>query len=89
MSTLLVGGVELNYEDYGAEEPGLLIQSNLQELIQATNIVRVVSESTHHAWVNVCLSSEERIKSITGCVVYSDGGLCSRGPVPFAGEFTA
>jgi NAD(P)-dependent dehydrogenase (short-subunit alcohol dehydrogenase family) len=63
-------------------EQRLLDTPHLHEHIQTTNPLRVVSQPADHAWAYVYLSSKERTKSVTGCVIHSDGGLQSRGLVP-------
>ncbi len=75
----------------GADALGMSAQHladipNLPELIRSTNPLQVVSEPADHAWAYVYLASKERTKSVTGCVIHSDGGLQSRGLVPLGGE---
>ncbi|MEV0029569.1 3-(cis-5,6-dihydroxycyclohexa-1,3-dien-1-yl)propanoate dehydrogenase [Nocardia sp. NPDC050793] len=64
----------------------LIDMPDLPELIRQTNPLRVASEPADHAWAYLFLASKERTKSVTGCVIHSDGGLHSRGLVPLGGE---
>ncbi|MGB8408125.1 MAG: 3-(cis-5,6-dihydroxycyclohexa-1,3-dien-1-yl)propanoate dehydrogenase [Mycobacterium sp.] len=64
----------------------LVDMPELPALIRQTNPLQVASEPTDHAWAYVYLASKERTKSVTGCVINSDGGLHSRGLVPLGGE---
>ncbi|MBF6440232.1 3-(cis-5,6-dihydroxycyclohexa-1,3-dien-1-yl)propanoate dehydrogenase [Nocardia cyriacigeorgica] len=64
----------------------LVDMPDLPELIRQTNPLQVASEPEDHAWAYVFLASKERTKSVTGCVIHSDGGLHSRGLVPLGGE---
>lgn len=59
---------------------------DLPTLIRRTNPLQVASEPADHAWAYVYLACKERTKSVTGCVINSDGGLHSRGLVPLGGE---
>ncbi len=76
-------------EAMNSGEKRLVDMPNLPELIRATNPLQVISEPADHAWAYVYLSSKERTKSVTGCVIHSDGGLQSRGLMPLGGELTA
>ncbi|WKG04999.1 3-(cis-5,6-dihydroxycyclohexa-1,3-dien-1-yl)propanoate dehydrogenase [Mycolicibacterium sp. HK-90] len=59
---------------------------DLATLIRRTNPLQVASEPADHSWAYVYLACKERTKSVTGCVINSDGGLHSRGLVPLGGE---
>lgn len=65
----------------GMGDQRLLDVSDLPELIRATNPLRVASEPQDHVWAYVYLAAKDRTKSVTGCVIHSDGGLHSRGLV--------
>jgi NAD(P)-dependent dehydrogenase (short-subunit alcohol dehydrogenase family) len=78
----------------GMAEQELRDVPDLAELIRVTNPLQVASEPKDHVWAYVYLASKERTKSVTGCVIHSDGGLQSRGLVRLdagtaAGEVTA
>ncbi|WP_063017130.1 3-(cis-5,6-dihydroxycyclohexa-1,3-dien-1-yl)propanoate dehydrogenase [Nocardia nova] len=64
----------------------LVDMPDLPRLIRQTNPLQVASEPDDHGWAYVYLASKERTKSVTGCVIHSDGGLHSRGLVPLGGE---
>lgn len=68
-------------EALGMGEHRLLDVTGLPELIRMTNPLRVASEPVDHVWAYVYLAAKERTKSVTGCVIHSDGGLQSRGLV--------
>ncbi|MBF6185652.1 3-(cis-5,6-dihydroxycyclohexa-1,3-dien-1-yl)propanoate dehydrogenase [Nocardia farcinica] len=70
--------------DFGRQR--LIDLPDLPELIRRTNPLHVASEPADHAWAYLFLASKERTKSVTGCVIHSDGGLHSRGLVPLGGE---
>ncbi|MBT2268994.1 3-(cis-5,6-dihydroxycyclohexa-1,3-dien-1-yl)propanoate dehydrogenase [Rhodococcus erythropolis] len=54
---------------------------DIADLIRVTNPLNVASVPADHVWAYVYLASKERTRSVTGCVIHSDGGLESRGLV--------
>lgn len=66
-------------EALGSQSAALVDVRDIEEMIRATNPLQVVSQPEDHAWAYVYLASKERTKSVTGCVIHSDGGLAARG----------